>query len=93
MGKSIISDEKKCIVCGTTLNIHKHHIFMGNAYRRISEEYGCWCYLCYHHHNGSNDGVHFNRYLDLKLKRLAQERFESVHPEKDFIKIFGRNYK
>ena len=40
----------------------------------------------------SNEGVHFNTTLDRKLKAFAQERFTEVYPEKDFLKIFGKNY-
>lgn len=90
MSKSILSNEKKCYVCGTTVNLHKHHIYFG-AFRPISEKYGCWCYLCGRHHNQSNDGVHFNRELDLQLKRKAQEKF-SKNYDIDFISIFHKNY-
>ncbi len=92
MSKSLISNEKKCWVCETTQDIHKHHIFRGYAFRKVSEEYGCWVYLCGKHHNLSNEGVHFNKELDLCLKKLAQKRFEEEYPELSFIKIFGRNY-
>ncbi len=89
---SIISNEKVCLICGTTYNIHKHHIFYGTGKRQLSERYGCWCYLCGKHHNLSNEGVHFNKVLDNKLKGLAQKRFKEVYPQLEFIKIFGKNY-
>ena len=92
MSKSIISNERECIVCKTTQNLHKHHIFFGNGNRKLSEKYGCWCYLCARHHNMSNDGVHFNKQLNLKLRTYAQKRFEETYPELDFLKIFGINY-
>ena len=66
--ESIINNEKKCLVCGTTYNLHLHHIFEGTGKRKVSEQYGCWCYLCAKHHNMSDEGVHFNKELDLKLK-------------------------
>ena len=41
----------------------------------------------------SNDGVHFNRELDLKFKRMAQEYYESHYGTRtEFIIEFGRNY-
>lgn len=92
MSKSIISNEKECLVCKTPFNLHKHHIFFGPN-RKNSEKYGCWCYLCGRHHNQSNEGVHFNKTLDNKLKKYAQQKFEEAYPEQDFLKIFGRNYK
>lgn len=92
MSKSIISNERECLVCGTTLNLHRHHIFFGTANRKKSEKYGCWCYLCYYHHNGSNEGVHFNKSLDDGLKQMTQKRFMEVYPDLDFLEIFGKNY-
>lgn len=65
---------------------------MGMANRKKSEKYGCWCYLCAKHHNMSNEGVHYNKALDSKLKKYAQKKFMEVYPELDFLKIFGRNY-
>ena len=93
MSKSIISNERECLVCKTPYNLHKHHVFEGTANRKKSEKYGCWCYLCAKHHNLSNEGVHYNKALDKKLKKYAQSNFEEAYPELDFLKIFGRNYK
>ena len=92
MSKSIISNDKVCYVCGETRLLHKHHIFFGTANREQSEKYGCWVWLCYAHHNGSNAGVHFNKKLDDRLKRTAQEKFIEKYKDKDFRTIFGKNY-
>jgi len=92
MGKSIISNDHECLLCQTTLNLHKHHIFFGTGKRALSEKYGCWCYLCAAHHNMSDQAVHFNKELDNELKKLTQEKFQEVYPDLDFIKIFGRSY-
>lgn len=40
----------------------------------------------------SNEGVHFNRELDLKLKRECQAKFEETHSREEFMKIIGKNY-
>ena len=90
--KSIIDNEKQCLVCGSTSGLHKHHIFFGTSNRKLSEKYGCWCYLCGRHHNLSNVGVHSNRQLDINLKQFAQEKFNEVYPELDFREIFGKSY-
>lgn len=90
--QSIVSNVEECLVCGSTYNLHKHHIFFGTANRKLSEQYGCWCYLCARHHNMSNAGVHFNKALDTKLKEQTQKKFNEVYPELDFRKIFGKNY-
>lgn len=89
--KSILSDVKRCYVCGS-YPVHRHHIFYGTANRKKSEQYGCWIYLCPRHHNMSNEGVHFNKNLDLAIKRQCEKRFKEVYPKLDFIKIFGKSY-
>ena len=90
--KSIINNEKQCLICGSTYNVHKHHIYGGTANRKLSEEYGCWCYLCARHHNMSEFGVHYSKALDLKLKQFTQQKFNENYPDLDFMKIFGKNY-
>ena len=90
MAKSIIQNEKECLVCRTTIGLHKHHVF-GASNRKWSEKFGLTVYLCGFHHTG-NTGVHFNRVLDQKLKKFAQERYEEVHGN-NFMEVFGRNYK
>ena len=90
---SILQNEmNECLVCGSTHNLHVHEVFFGTANRQKSIKYGCCVCLCSRHHNGSNEGVHFNKTLDLKLKKHMQKRFQEVYPELDFLKIFGRNY-
>ena len=91
--KSLISNAKQCLVCGTTYNLHKHHIYGGNGRRDKSEKYGCWVYLCFRHHNGAGVGVHFNKALDLRLKQDCQKEWENQFGSRDdFIKTFGRSY-
>ena len=91
MSKSIISNDRVCIVCGTTENLHRHHIFYG-VNRKISEREGCWVYLCGYHHNMSNYGVHFNKKLDTDLKQMCQSTWEKDKSREDFIKTFGRSW-
>ena len=93
MSKSIISNERFCLVCGTTMNLHKHHIYEGVGRRKLSEKYGCWCFLCARHHNMSNEGVHFNKVLNIKLKQQCQKAWEYKYGDReDFIKVFGKSY-
>ena len=42
----------------------------------------------------SDAGVHFNKELDLKLKRLCEQNWLAVRnkTEEDFIKEYGKNY-
>lgn len=90
--KSILQSEKQCYLTGETGLLHKHHIFFGRGLRKISEENGFWIYLLPRLHNMSNDGVHFNRELDLKLKRACQKKYEEKHTREEFMALIGRNY-
>ena len=91
--ESIIQKEKECLVCGTTQNLHRHHVFGGVSNRKCSERHGMTVWLCARHHNMSNAGIHFNRDLDLKVKKYAQEVFEAnLGDRNDFRRIFGRSY-
>lgn len=91
--KSIISDERKCFVCGNP-NVECHHIFKGSAKRKISERYGLKVWLCVEHHRGTT-GVHgkLGHQLDLRLKQIAQEKYEKRHTREEFIKLMGKNYR
>ena len=89
--RSILAENMEhCIVCGKP-HPHTHHVF-GASNRKWSEKYGLTVPLCYMHHNGSDAGVHFDKCLDLALKKMAQRKFEETYPEENFMQIFGRNY-
>ena len=90
--ESLISPHKCCYVCGTTMNLHKHHVYGGTGRRQISDREGCWCWLCGYHHNLSNAGVHRNHALDIRIKRECQEAWEAGRSREEFIRTFGRSY-
>lgn len=90
--ESIVQRNKECYVCGTTYDLHCHHVFYGSGYRKLSEEYGCKLWLCAAHHNMSNFGVHFNKSLDRMLKRETQKAFEERHGHTRYMEVFDRNY-
>ena len=90
--ESILSNEQCCYICERTDRLHRHHIYPGIANRRLSEKYGCWVYLCPEHHNMSPRSVHFDRDLDLWLRRVCQIQFERTHTRDEFREIFGRSY-
>ena len=83
---------RKCYFCGSTQWLERHDVF-GGACRKLSEKYGLVVNLCHECHNEPPDGVHHNADSRHRLQELAQEKFEEVYPDLDFIKIFGRNYK
>ncbi len=89
---SILQNKKECYVCGNAAALHSHHIFYGTANRKQSEKYGMKCWLCAYHHL-SDVGVHFDKNLDMHLKKKAQRKFEELHgTRKDFIRVFGKSY-
>lgn len=92
MANSIIQKSKECWVCKTPFNLHLHHIVGGNGRRKISDKNGFVVYLCAYHHDMSDAGVHFNKELDLKLKRTCQSKFEENHSRNEWLKLIGRNY-
>lgn len=89
---SILQDRRECYITGAVDGLHKHHIYFGDPNRKISERNGFWVWLRWDWHNGENYGVHFNRDLDLRLKRECQEEFEKTHSRADFIRLIGKNY-
>lgn len=91
--KSIVqNDMSHCFVCYARGNLHIHEIFFGNANRKKSIEHDLYVSLCPRHHTASNDGVHHNKALDLRLKKIGQAAFEKTHTREAFMQIFGRNY-
>ena len=40
----------------------------------------------------SNNGIHFDKEFDLRVKRLCQKKFEETHTREEFIALIGRNY-
>lgn len=93
MKKSILQRNKACYICGTTLNLHLHHIYGGTANRKLSDEDGCVVYLCQRHHTGAA-GVHSNRKIDLTLKARCQIEWQKQNNKtiEDFIARYGKNY-
>lgn len=90
--ESILQKDKRCMVCGTKIGLHLHHVFGGYANRKISDQHGFVVWLCGKHHNLSNDGVHFNPELDLMIKKAFQREYEKTHTREEFMSLIGRNY-
>ena len=90
--KSILQTEKKCFVCGKTYDLAVHHVYEGTANRRVSDATGMTIFLCHYHHNMSDEGIHFNKELDLSVKRYAQEIYEREHTREEFRSLFGKSW-
>lgn len=93
MSDSIISNEKVCFRCGSTQNLHRHHIVSGR-FREKSERFGLWIYLCASCHVLGNEAVHSARGIPYSnyLRKIAQERFEMTHSHEEWMKEFKRNW-
>jgi hypothetical protein len=93
--KSILQDEKACILTGRTDSLHAHHVY-GGPNRRVSQENGFWVWLTYDMHNGNDPAaVHNNpnNGNDLLLKQWCQRAYEeSGHSREEFISLIGRSY-
>ncbi len=91
---SILQSSKRCFVCGTIKNIHCHHVFSGVAHRKISDQEGLTIYLCAKHHNMSDEGIHFNKELDLRVKQMAQTEWLVLHHNDldKWYKLFHRSW-
>ena len=77
MNRSILQQEKECFVTHFKYGLHKHHIY-GGPNRRISEREGFYIWLVPRFHNMSDDGIHFNKEFDLRVKRLCQAEYEKT---------------
>ena len=98
--KSIMQNKKDgmCYLCimlhsdyQVRNNLEEHHVFMGPS-RSLSEKYGIKVYLCHEHHTGSSEAVHVNYDVCRELQSRGQQAFMKRYPDKDFMKIFGKNY-
>ena len=90
--KSIMQEEKQCYLCGSTVNLEKHHVIHGTGHRSLADKYGLTVWLCSTCHRDNKKGVHGNYELSLQLKKEAQRAFEARYGHEKYMEIFGRNY-
>lgn len=73
-----------CIYCGTPYGLHLHHVVeLSRGGRDIPENLVT---LCYRHHNGSDEGVHFNK----RMKEFCMKYLRTKYPNWDEIDLGGR---
>lgn len=92
MRKSILTDNLEVSYLSGRPAECIHHIYGGAGRRKISEREGFIVPLTNAEHNMSNQGVHFNKKLDLWFKCLCQSIYEKTHTREEFIKLIGRSY-
>lgn len=91
--KSVFTDDMdSCIFTGST-QVERHHI-LGSFNRAKSEKYGFVVPLRYDlHPNGARADPRYAKEIDIHLKRMAQEYYESnIGTREEFIQEFGRSY-
>lgn len=88
--KSIISNSKRCYLCGSESDLEKHHCIFGTANRKKADEDGLWVYLCHRDHQA----VHNQNIWEKKaLQEIAQEKWENKNGNREaFIKRYGRSF-
>ena len=93
MTKSILQNEKRCFISGSTTGLQRHHIY-GASNRNISEENGFWVWLRHDYHiaDSPNKTPHNCRMMDLCLKEMCQREYEKTHSREEFIALIGRSY-
>lgn len=91
--KSILQDENKCLICEMP-EVEEHHVFQGFGKREISEREGLKVFLCPFHHRIGKNSIHFNKELDLKIKRFAEKKWLEYNNKtvEDFIQLMGKNW-
>ena len=95
MSESIIKHTHKgiCFICGRCCPTECHHIFGGRNRKRADAD-GLTVHLCHWCHNEPPNGVHFNKFNDIRLKQRGQVAWMRHYGKtiEDFIKAYGRNY-
>ena len=74
------------------VNLKKINVNTVEAGNKISIENGFCVGLCHAHHNTTGTSVHFNKEMDLELKRVYQKEYEKNHTREEFIKLIGKSY-
>lgn len=93
MKESILSAERRCLVCGAIENLKRHTIVFHPGARETSEREGCWCWLCTRHNNMVHSGIRTNHILEQRLRENCQKVWERKFGGRDsFVKTFGMSY-
>ena len=91
--KSILSNEKECLICGNTYMLDVHHIY-GGGNRSVSDSNGFWVYVCRRCHTYANYSIHKDpdHEKDMELKKRCQWEFEKTHTRDEFRALIGKSY-
>ena len=85
--KSILTDDlEHCFVCKRQAT-DLHEIYNAGS-RKASMEHNFVCPLC----RTCHQAITLNYGLNLRLKRLCQEKFEETHTREEFLSIIHKSY-
>ena len=90
---SICQEAECCFKCGRTNGKLDRHEIWGGNFRTKSKRYGLWVLLC--HDTCHLGGVHQDAEYAARLRRYAQGMAMEEYgwSTKDFINLFGKNYR
>lgn len=89
---SIIQDEKRCFITGTTSGLDLHHCIHGSN-RKKADRLGLTVWLRHDIHMMLHARQKPFETLDDDLKKVAQRAYEEkIGTREDFLKEFGINY-
>lgn len=83
----ITNDWEHCYICGAYPS-DVHHCLHG-SYRKLADKYHLVVPLCHICHTN----LHDHGFKDKYLQQIAQVSFEEHYSNKEFMKLFGRNFK
>ena len=75
---------KECVICGVQ-NADLHHIIFRSQASYMSNIKVNFIYLCPKHHRG-NLSPHMKRQIDLKHKKMLQDKLQEVFKGKEYYK-------
>lgn len=85
--KSILTDDlEHCFICKRQA-IDLHEIYSGGS-RKASMEHDFICPLC----RACHQNITLNYGLNLRLKKLCQQKFEETHERNEFLSIIHKSY-
>jgi hypothetical protein len=82
--------DEVCYFMQMPMHCDFHHI-MNGAYRKKSEKYGCWVWLCRSQHRWLHD-TREGKQAERALKMECQIAFEHKYGHDLWMKEFGHNY-
>lgn len=95
----MIGVTEKCIFCGTTNGLEKHHCIHGTANRKLADKDGLVVYICHECHMKLHQDPKY-RWMDNVLKEMAEVYWmgnqRGFLSEDDAVEAFrcryGKNY-